>query len=349
MGLVRRMLPRGLKLWAFERVVRSPVLSRCYYLFSGAFSREYAAVLYGRLQHVREAEAKSDDGARYTLRRNTHRLEKGLIMRPRREVFATGYLGETVNIFCALADQDDGSATAKALLDWSGDVLYRYFEAVPENADGKVDRLRVKFTESFEKHARQPGQCAPFVRDQTPLRVTIDDMIELARRRRSVRWYLQQPVPREIIDKAMLVGGYSPSACNRQPFEFRVFDRPERAAEIGAIAMGTAGFAQNFPCLVVIVGQLRAFPFDRDRHVPYIDGSLAAMAFQFALEVQGVSSCCINWPDIPEREAAMAKALDLEPDQRVVMLMSVGFPDPEGSVPYSQKKTVDELRSYDPS
>lgn len=346
LGLVRRFVPRNFKLAALGTVVRSSFLTRLFYLFFSEFSREYAAVLYGRLAHIREAGAASDDGAKYTLRRNTHRLEKGLIMRPRRDVFAAGYIGETVNIYCSLADDNDESSAMASLLGWAGDVLHRYFEAVPENVNEKVDRLRRKFLETTQRHKRPVGERAPFIRDRAPLRINIDDMLELAKRRRSVRWYEQKSVPREIIDQAMLVGGYAPSACNRQPFEFLVFDKPEDAARIGSIAMGTVGFAQNFPCLIVIVGQLRAFPFERDRHVPYIDASLAAMGFQFALEVQGVSSCCINWPDIECREKVMADALGLEPDQRVIMLMSVGYPDPEGRVPFSQKKTVDELRSY---
>jgi hypothetical protein len=70
------------------------------------------------------------------------------------------------------------------------------------------------------------------------------------------------------------------------------------------------------------------------------------MAFQFALEVQGVSTCCINWPDMAAQEHQMAQALGLRPDERVVMLISLGYPDPEGMVPYSQKKPLDEICSY---
>ena len=110
--------------------------------------------------------------------------------------------------------------------------------------------------------------------------------------------------------------------------------------------MGTTGFASNFPCVVVVVGKLRAFPKVRDRHLPYIDGALAVMAFQFALEVQGIGSCCINWPDIPKLERKMAKTLGLSTDERPVMLVSLGYPDPDGQVPYSQKKSLDEIRSY---
>jgi len=153
-------------------------------------------------------------------------------------------------------------------------------------------------------------------------------------------------VPRELIDNAVRVALCSPSACNRQPFEFRVFDDPQLVKQIAALPMGTEGFSANFPCVVVVVGSMRAFPLEQDRHVPYIDASLAAMAFQFALEAQGLGSCCINWPEIPEREAAMARALDLKPDERVLLLLAFGIPDPDGMVPHSQKKAIDEVRTY---
>ncbi|SUE94955.1 Uncharacterised protein [Mycolicibacterium tokaiense] len=42
----------------------------------------------------------------------------------------------------------------------------------------------------------------------------------------------------------------------------------------------------------------------------------------------------------------MAKLLGLEPDERVIMLIAVGYADPEGLIPYSQKLALDRVRSY---
>ena len=39
-------------------------------------------------------------------------------------------------------------------------------------------------------------------------------------------------------------------------------------------------------------------------------------------------------------------SLGLEPDERVIMLVALGDPDPEGLVTYSQKRPLDELRSF---
>jgi nitroreductase len=110
--------------------------------------------------------------------------------------------------------------------------------------------------------------------------------------------------------------------------------------------MGTRGYAENIPVFVVIVGDLSAFFSERDRHLIYTDGCLAAMSFVFALETLGLSSCCINWPDIAEREAAMAEFLRLRPHERPIMCVAVGYPDRQGMVPFSQKKSLNQLRRY---
>ena len=96
----------------------------------------------------------------------------------------------------------------------------------------------------------------------------------------------------------------------------------------------------------MIVGRQRAYFSERDRHLIYIDGALAAMSFVLALETLGLSSCCINWADIEAQERKMARLLQLEPDERVIMLVAIGYPDPEERVPYSAKKMLHTLRRY---
>ena len=304
--------------------------------------REHKAVLAGKYRNLVEKRNRGPDEAIYTLRRNTHRLEKGLIMRPRREVFADGYILETVRRYQSLLKREDQAL----LLGWSHDVLSEYFRVVGTSEN--INESRRIFSACVQPSVGEnEGRRQPYIRDFSRSHsISIEDMLALAKFRRSCRWFKQQQVPRSIIDMAMTVAGYSPSACNRQPFNFRIFDDPTLAQKFGSLSMGTSGFAQNFPALAVIVGDLSAFPDERDRHVPYIDASLAAMAFQFALEVQGVSSCCINWPDVKFRDERIERELGLKADERVVMLMAFGYPEQELPVPFSQKKRLEDLRSY---
>lgn len=112
-------------------------------------------------------------------------------------------------------------------------------------------------------------------------------IFKLTKRRRSVRWF------------------QSPSACNRQPYEFRVFDHPDMVNEIVNYQMGTAGYKHNIPTIIAAVGNLDAYFNERDRHIIYIDASLACMSFMLALETLGLSSCAMNWPDVEAREKKM--------------------------------------------
>jgi nitroreductase len=107
--------------------------------------------------------------------------------------------------------------------------------------------------------------------------------------------------------------------------------------------MGTAGFSDQVPVLGVIVGQLRGYSAERDRHAIYVDGGLFAMGTIFALEAQGVSSCCINWPDLPQTDRRMRSLLDLEPDERIVMLLAMGYERPGQLVPRSHKRSPDSI------
>jgi nitroreductase len=323
-------------------------LVQCYYgFFSSAFSGENSAVFAGRKAYAESLKVGSESSS--LVRRNVHRLEKGLIMRPRRSVFAAGYIAETMVAFQSMvtAFQQSPDTFDVQELSWAHDVLKEYF-TVTDDSNPKINASRQLF-EQLQVLRGTESKRKPYVRNLSqPPPISVEDLLALSKLRRSVRWYQQKPVPRQIVDRAIQVAAYAPSACNRQPFDCRIFDAPDRVAELASIPMGTAGFSHNFPGLIVIVGHLDAYFDERDRHVIYIDASLSAMSLMYAFEAQGVSTCAINWPDVAKLEKQMSKALNLKRHERVIMLMSYGFPDPSGMVPFSQKKSLDLLRSYNP-
>lgn len=324
---------------------KSTLLRRCHYMFfSTAFDHEAKAVVVGHLHH--EENQSGCEPVNYFLRRAIHRIEKGLIMQPRRDVFALDYIGDTVEAYAASLD----GKVDRDEVSWAHDVLAAYFSIVGNHPTIKVARERFvhlnRPTGSLHTLRVPDTERVPFLADAGLASVDYLSMRQLAMRRRSVRWYQNRPVPRDIIDKAMEVALQSPSACNRQPYRFLIFDDAPSVAKAARLPLGVAGFEHNFPAIIAVVGRLRAYPHVRDRHVIYIDGALAAMSFMFALETQGVSSCSINWPDIPERERTAAALLDLAPDERIVMFISLGYAASNGLVPYSQKLSLEEARRY---
>jgi nitroreductase len=321
----------------------SRILAHLYYTASFVtFNREQTAVLRGRRNYYRNKNR--DRLTHVELRRNVHRLEKGLIMRPRRDVFARDYITETIEFYEQAVEQcrRDVSSMEASEMEWAHDVLTEYFRTVA-TGDAMVDAARVRF-EAAGHGAAFTGKV-PYVKKSLS-QISYDELEDLVMQRRSVRWFEQRPVPRELLDQALLIARQAPTACNRLPYEFRVFDDPQLVSEVSSIPFGSAGYAHNIPAIVVVVGRLESYFSPRDRHAIYVDGSLAAMSFMLGLETLGLSSSVINWPDFEPLERKMQKKLDLDLTDRVVMLIAVGYAHPEGMVPFSQKKELDTFRRY---
>jgi len=314
-----------------------------YFVFDRSFDREIQAVLAGKISHKDEEKMSKVDY--FILVRNTHRMEKGLLMRPRKDVFGKDYLTEMLNSYESIwkvQNEDMDNLQLK----WFYDVLSEYFSVV-NNEDPLIAKEKLRFDKLSAFVSKEPTKSIPYYRahaNQTD--ITFDEFFKLCKQRRSVRWFLNKPVDRNIIDQAILAANQSPSACNRQPFEFRIFDDPEIVKHIVDFPMGTSGYGKSIPVFIVIVGNLDAYFNERDRHIIYIDASLASMSLMFALETLGLGSCSINWPDIEFREQKMESFLHLEKHQRPIMCMGIGYPDPDGMVAYSEKRPLMHIRKY---
>ncbi|MEB8328229.1 nitroreductase family protein [Flavobacteriaceae bacterium KMM 6897] len=336
-----KKLDRSL-LWIWSK---NTFLSSFYYFFiSGKFRREHHSVLAGRAQHIREL--KEEKAHFYTLVRNTHRIEKGLLMKPRRDVFALDFIEETVSHFLILGIIPHLSSEPQ--IQWSYEVLKEYFEVTSNHPVIEEQRKRfLSASTTLWDNTSGPEDLIPYQRDEKKKPdIPFEDFLALTRYRRSVRWFLNKPVPHDLIDKALMAARQSPSACNRQPFEYKIIDETELLAKVTDLPMGIKGYQHNIPMMIVVVGNLDAYFNERDRHLVYIDASLANMAFMLAIETLGLSSCPINWPDIESLEKGMEKVLNLKKFQRPIMCMAVGYPDPKGKVAYSEKKSIEKLRQY---
>lgn len=362
-NLIRKYVPADLRA-AINKTIESAdlllvricsstnMLSGIYYLFfSGKFDREHRAVLKGRLAY---RESLREIGRTCALlRRNVHRLEKGLIMRPRRATFAEGYINETVEIYLKAARSRELSTDEQK---WARDVIEEYFSVVEDTpVIAKARDIFNRFRALGEDETDTGGECNVFdcykpypYKEIEQSAVTYDQLAMLFRQRRSVRWYQDKSIPSDLIQKAIDIASLAPSACNRQPYEFIVCSDKSRAVEIAKCAGGTVGFAENLQSIIVVTGNLSFFPYERDRHLIYIDASLATMQLMLALESLGLSTCPINWPDVNQSENRMKRIIELPHYLRVVLLLAVGYADMSGGVAYSQKKSADILAQTDP-
>lgn len=312
--------------------------SRLFFMVNGAFDDEKRAVLAGSVAHF-EGERQSNH--QMFLRRSVHRIEKGLISKPMRVTFAADYIERTVATYAKLGEHghsDLGEAQ------WARDVLARYFEATSESTNEKIVRARSHWLACDPKEPVSDADLSPFPYfPMTAGTQHFDAISHVASNRRSVRWFHDKAVPRELVEAAAAIGATAPSACNRQSYRLELLEDDVLRKEVAAIPMGTAGFAEQIPLLAVLIGQHRGYEHHRDRHAIYVDGGLFSAGFLLALESLGLSTCCINWPEIPALNLRIGRSIGLQEDERVIMLIAIGYGLDGQLVPRSHKRELEGL------
>ena len=302
----------------------------------GLFFGFLSATFYSEQLSVSRGIARfnSQAGSSPLLRRNIHRIEKGLTSRAMRPRFGESYIGETVLEFKTKATKLDDLER-----NWALAVLQEYFNNVSESP--RISAARKAFLEeSFsDSELEDLSDYAPFLRSNEG-KVSFEDFAALAAQRRSVRWFLEKPVDRGLFESAISVALNSPSSCNRLPFRvIAAFGRDESSRLVG-LPFGSAGFSDQVPLGIAIVGDFSNYFSARDRHGPYIDSSLFAMSLTYALETMGLGSVILNWPEVAAQDFVARKKLGLKAHERVMFMMAIGYPDRARPVPRSAKKTA---------
>nr|WP_233090075.1 nitroreductase family protein [Vibrio sp. IB15] len=262
-------------------------------------------------------------------------------MKTRRDVFGEAFILETVELFSNARGASDWCVEEKQ---WAEDILSNYFNTV--GSSEVIDLARTKYN-GLENNTKAKGSYIPYQRSLVAEKshITPNELKLLLDQRRSVRWYKEAPIPEKLIDQAIELAKTAPSACNRQPYEFLVINDPILAPEVTSIAAGTSGFSHQVPCIILVVGDLSCYPTEADKNVIYIDASLASMQLMLAFETLGLSSCPINWPVNEENEKNLRSKVSLPEHKRVVMMISVGYADPESLIAYSSKKSLSIMKT----
>lgn len=350
---IKKVLPTNL-IWSLVsfndslRLVKIKIIksNRLFVVLDLAFStnyyREHKSYLEGAYNY--EKSIKNNTINVSFLRRNIHRIEKGILMKPRRDVFALRFILPTVVAFSVLAK--------KTILDrseykWAYQVLREYFKIVKSNHGNYLKAFDIfdKFN-SITPHIVK-DKMIPYVISDNKSNIVYEDLLNFTKKRKSVRWYKKKEISNEIIEKALKIASLSPSSCNRLPYRYIVSNKDfNMTKKISDISAGTIGWSHNIPGIAVLVGKQSAFTNVSNRHSIYVDSTLSVMPFILALESLGLNTCLINWADIPARERKMNELLSLKKDEKVILSIAFGYADVSEKVAFSQRKYINEISDF---
>ncbi|OEF96629.1 nitroreductase family protein [Desulfuribacillus alkaliarsenatis] len=161
-----------------------------------------------------------------------------------------------------------------------------------------------------------------------------NQIVELLKRRRSIRKFKQQPVDEEKKYQLLKAALYSPTSRNRRPWEFVVITDAAILEELSQARPHGSAFLKGAPLGIVVLGD------EEKCDVWTEDTSIAAINIQLAAEAMGLGSC---WIQIRKRdhnelltaEKYVQKLLAIPDTLRVLSIIAIGHPE-EQRPPYDE-------------
>ena len=167
--------------------------------------------------------------------------------------------------------------------------------------------------------------------------------MELAQKRYSVRKYAQIPVEKEKIEEILKAGNIAPTAKNIQPQRIYVLQSKEALEKLAKLT--PMGFDAPI-VLMIAYNQDEEWknPLQEGIHSGVEDVSIAASHIMLRAAELGLGSCWVNY--FPND--ATEKAFNLPNNEKVVLLMPIGYPaeDSKPNPNHTKKKQLNETVKY---
>ena len=206
---------------------------------------------------------------------------------------------------------------------------------------------------------------------------SIEEMQERARtfreemqRRRSIRTFSSRPVPREIIDECICAAGTAPNGANMQPWHFVVVSEPgvkkqireaaeseerefyeHRASEEWLEALSPLGtdwqkpFLEEAPYLIVIFGLSNTIlPNGEKRKNYYVTESVGIATGMLITAIHNAGLASLT--HTPSPMGFLNKILECPANERPFLVLVIGYPAENTTVPNISKKTLEEIATF---
>jgi len=214
----------------------------------------------------------------------------------------------------------------------------------------------------------------PFLYTEQPVKDMIlrsEEFFSEMNKRRTLRFFSSKPVPREVMDNIIRTAGTSPSGAHTQPWTFVIVEDKEMKQAVRDIVeeeeernytqrMGRKWTADlkplrtdwvkeyltTAPYLVLLFKQTYGVDDSGKRKVHYyheISTAIAAGLFLAAVQWAGLvtlTSTPLNCGP------SLRRLLSRPSNEKLMMLLPVGYPDKDATVPNLKRKEIEEYRIY---
>jgi len=311
------------------------------------FNQVYALRPWLSSADVTQIHISPDDAdvLEYDLRRWEHAIDKGLQLPERRPGFGKDKIRLIIKMITLLKRFPDRCRTIACTVE----ILRRYQQVLESDlTDMSADAAKqAELSIWAEELSSALGEFSNIecIEQAVP---SPEQLSPLLFQRRSVRRWSDKPVDKSMLRSLVEAALWGPSSCNRQPTKFLFVEDSSKRALLIATATGASGFTEYAPVICVLLNDIRAYTGPCERHLAYIDTSIAAENLALAAHELGLGAVWLNWalPDVAS-EKQVREALGIPPWYAMIGLIALGYPDETASCPPPARREVDEVILFD--
>jgi nitroreductase len=159
------------------------------------------------------------------------------------------------------------------------------------------------------------------------------NLIELLKKRSSVREFLDKPISKEDLEKIVDAARYAPTARNVQPWEFLIAIEKEVLRKIAGITEHGKFIANGAACILV---------FSQDTKYFLEDCSAATQNLMLAAEALGIGSCWVAG-DKKSYAGELNLLFGVPSTLKLVSIIALGYPPRDKILPAVKKRSLEEV------
>lgn len=148
------------------------------------------------------------------------------------------------------------------------------------------------------------------------------DAIEAIFTRRSIRRYSDKEIKNEIVDKIIHAGMYAPSAVNKQPWHFIVFEKAETKNAIMDVHRSSLMLAEAKKAILVCYDE----NLQHDEGYGLLDCSASTQNMLLTAHALGIGSCWIGIYPREKRMEGLREIFKLPGNIIPFAVISLGYP-----------------------
>lgn len=161
-----------------------------------------------------------------------------------------------------------------------------------------------------------------------------NELIKIIKSRRSIRFFQNKKIDKEILDEIFNVINWAPNSCNRQAIKLFVKTNSNKDI-LDLMKLNNGATCMNIPPVFAsICFDTKGLILPLEKDVAYLDTGLGLQNLILLAHAKGLATCVLNWTHSSKsQEDQLKNKLGIDDDHLIIANIVIGYPLKDSPMP----------------